>query len=77
MKRLSVVQENIAAIPDVKHTTLTEDQITMLYVRLLITSIESRDPSVVTDAQSGQSIEDTLEWITEVLTILRLVKEKE
>jgi hypothetical protein len=36
-----------------------------------------RDPSVVTDAQSGQSAEKTLQWKPEVLTILRLDKEKE
>jgi hypothetical protein len=30
--------------------------------------VESRDPSVVTDAQSGQSAEMTLEWKTEVLS---------
>jgi hypothetical protein len=40
-------------------------------------TVESIDASVVTDAQSGQSAEETLEWITDILTILRLVKENE
>jgi hypothetical protein len=39
MKRLSVVQESIAARPDKQHISLTEDYVTLLYLRLLITSI--------------------------------------
>jgi hypothetical protein len=42
MKRLSVVQESIAARSDIQHTTLTEDYITLLYLRLLITSLPKR-----------------------------------
>jgi hypothetical protein len=42
MKRLSVVQESIAARSDIQHTTLTEDYITLLYLRLLITSVPKR-----------------------------------
>jgi hypothetical protein len=39
MKRLSVVQESIAARSDKQHISLTEDYVTLLYLRLLITSI--------------------------------------
>jgi hypothetical protein len=38
-KRLSIVQESIAARSDIQHTTFTDDYITMLYLRLLITSL--------------------------------------
>jgi hypothetical protein len=39
MKLLSIVQESIAARSDVQHTTSTEDYVTFLYLRLLITSL--------------------------------------
>jgi hypothetical protein len=39
MKRLSVVKESIAARSDIQHTTPTENYVTMLYLRLLMTSL--------------------------------------